>query len=176
MFHAAHRCAAWHTGWHTGRSLRSPHHHDTQRRAYHALLHQVAPAYHCHLQEILLGALSQVLTGWSEGRSLRLDVEGHGREDLFEPLDLSRTVGWFTTLFPLRLTARSGGPGAVLRAVKEQWRAVPEQGLGFGVLRYLADEETRSALRALPPAEVSFNFLGRLDLLEPGADAVPPGR
>src|SRR5262249_10158751 len=98
--------------------------------------------------------------------SLRIDVEGHGREDLFDGVDLSRTVGWFTSVFPLVLPLRTGrGAGEALRAVKDRLRRVPRHGVGYGLLRYLGDDrETSRRLRAQPPAEVLFNYLGRLDV------------
>ena len=76
-----------------------------------------------------------------------LDLEGHGREEIFADVDLSRTVGWFTSLFPVRLDpgaldldeALAGGPalGRALKRIKEQLRALPDHGLGYGLLRYL---------------------------------------
>jgi non-ribosomal peptide synthase protein (TIGR01720 family) len=93
-----------------------------------------------------------------------LDLEGHGREELFAEVDLSRTVGWFTTLFPVCLELEAEPPGEALKAVKEQLRRIPNKGLGYGVLRYLHPEaEVRAVLQVLPPPEISFNYLGQLD-------------
>ncbi|MEO5730531.1 MAG: condensation domain-containing protein, partial [Byssovorax sp.] len=94
-----------------------------------------------------------------------VDLEGHGREEIFEDVDLTRTVGWFTTVFPVRLDVSGrDGPGAVLTSVKEQLRAVPGRGLGYGLLRYLRGRDAIAAgLAGLPQAEVSFNYLGQLD-------------
>ncbi|HYY15783.1 MAG TPA: condensation domain-containing protein, partial [Gammaproteobacteria bacterium] len=101
---------------------------------------------------------------WTGAGSLLLDLEGHGREELFAEVDLSRTVGWFTSLFPVRLELGGEEPGEALKAVKEQLRRIPNKGLGYGVLRYLHPEtQVRAALQALPAAEVSFNYLGQLD-------------
>jgi non-ribosomal peptide synthase protein (TIGR01720 family) len=95
-----------------------------------------------------------------------LDLEGHGREELFAEVDLSRTVGWFTTLFPVRLELKTDAPGEALKAVKEQLRGLPQGGIGYGVLRYLhPDPEVRAALKALPSPELSFNYLGQLDAM-----------
>jgi non-ribosomal peptide synthase protein (TIGR01720 family) len=88
-------------------------------------------------------------------------MEGHGREQIFGDVDLSRTLGWFTTLYPMVLTA--GGiadPAAALAVVQEELGRVANRGIGFGLLRYLGGEPR---LRALPQAEVSFNYLGQLD-------------
>jgi non-ribosomal peptide synthase protein (TIGR01720 family) len=132
-----------------------------------ALLHQVPHAYHTQITEILLAALLQTCAAWTGVPRLRVDLEGHGREDLFAEVDLSRTVGWFTSLFPLRLELAAQmltQPGELLKAVKEHVRQVPEHGLGFGLLRYLCQEEALSTpLRAWPSAEISFNYLGQFD-------------
>jgi len=95
-----------------------------------------------------------------------VDLEGHGREEIFEDVDLTRTVGWFTTVFPVLLDVPGReGPGGVLTSVKEQLRAVPGRGLGYGLLRYLrgSRDVLSAGLVALPQAEVSFNYLGQLD-------------
>ena len=75
---------------------------------------------------------------WSGQGSTLIQLEGHGREDLFDDIDLTRTVGWFTSLFPVNLVPASD-LGASIKAIKEQLRAVPDKGLGYGALRYLGD-------------------------------------
>jgi non-ribosomal peptide synthase protein (TIGR01720 family) len=92
-------------------------------------------------------------------------MEGHGRDPIFEDLDVSRTVGWFTTIYPVLLELQSSDkPGDILKSVKEQLRRVPAQGLGYGLLRYLSvDDEIGGSLRALPSAEISFLYLGQTD-------------
>jgi non-ribosomal peptide synthase protein (TIGR01720 family) len=94
-----------------------------------------------------------------------LALEGHGREEVVADVDLSRTVGWFTSLFPVSLElGREVEPGTVLKAVKEQLRAVPERGIGYGMLCYLRGEGGISSLLAeIPHPEVSFNYLGEFD-------------
>ena len=94
-----------------------------------------------------------------------VDVEGHGREEIFDDVDLSRTVGWFTAVFPLLLSVEeSDGPGEALKAVKEQVRKVPHGGIGYGILRYMRDDaEITTRLEALPQANVIFNHMGQFD-------------
>jgi non-ribosomal peptide synthase protein (TIGR01720 family) len=143
----------------------------------HALLTIVPQAYHSRINDALLAALSVALADWRAARgeketAILLDLEGHGREDGFAAVDLSRTVGWFTTMFPVRLDAgrldpeevKNGGPaaGVALRGTKERLRRVPHGGIGWGLLRYL-NEKTADALRLLPRAKISFNYLGRFD-------------
>ena len=132
-----------------------------------ALLQEVPKAYHTQIQEALLTALVQACAPWTGKQHLLVDLEGHGREDLFEGVDLSRTVGWFTSLYPLRLVLAEehlSQPGEALKAIKEQVRQVPQHGLGYGLLRYLCQApEVAAHMRALPQAELSFNYLGQFD-------------
>ena len=124
-----------------------------------ALLQEVPLAYRTQINDALLTALAQSLARWAGGQSWVIGLEGHGREELFSGVDLSRTVGWFTTLFPVRLQLEAGADiGAALKAVKEQLRSVPDRGVSYGALRYLAGEE---GLQWEP--EVSFNYLGQMD-------------
>ncbi|NEP32739.1 non-ribosomal peptide synthetase [Moorena sp. SIO3B2] len=129
------------------------------------LLQDVPSVYNTRINDVLLTALVQSFGGWTGQPSLLIDLEGHGREDLFEDVDLSRTVGWFTTLFPVQLTLESlEDPGEALKSIKEQLRRIPKGGIGYGVLRYLhQDSDIKQQLAALKPAPVSFNYLGQLE-------------
>ena len=108
------------------------------------------------------------------GPAVLIDLEGHGREEIFADVDLSRTVGWFTSLYPVRLEAGaldldeaiSGGPalGRALKLIKEQLRALPDHGLGYGLLRYL-NPETASQLSGFAVPQIGFNYLGRFAAL-----------
>ncbi len=133
------------------------------------LLHQVSGAYRTQVDDILLTALAQACARWTESRSLAVDLEGHGREELFADLGISRTVGWFTSIFPMRLDLTGRGPGEDLKSIKEQLRGVPQRGIGYGLLRYLSpDVQLRARLAERPRAQVSFNYLGRIDGLAAG--------
>ncbi|WP_240334963.1 condensation domain-containing protein, partial [Pseudomonas syringae] len=128
----------------------------------HKLLKVAPAAYRTHVNDLLLTALAQVLCEWSQQPSVLIQLEGHGREDLFDETDLSRTVGWFSSLFPVRLTPQIA-PGASLAGIKEQLRAVPDKGIGYGVLRYMGEASFAQQLAALPQARVTFNYLGQFD-------------
>jgi non-ribosomal peptide synthase protein (TIGR01720 family) len=131
-----------------------------------ALLHEVPQAFRTQVNEVLLAALGRVLSRWCGARSVAVDVEGHGRESLFRDVDVSRTVGWFTTIYPVLLTAgeTDADEVEVLKNVKEQLRAVPNRGIDHGVLLHLGVESgVARSLKARPRAEVLFNYLGRLD-------------
>ncbi|AVE04890.1 non-ribosomal peptide synthetase [Pseudomonas palleroniana] len=134
------------------------------------LLQQAPSAYRTQVNDLLLTALARVLCRWSGHASALIQLEGHGRESLFDEIDLTRSVGWFTSAYPLRLTPLEE-PGAAIKAIKEQLRGVPHKGLGYGVLRYLADDLCKQAMAALPSAEITFNYLGQFDQSF-GADAL----
>ena len=130
------------------------------------LLQEVPRAYRAQMNGILLAALGQAMRRWTGNDSLFLDLEGHGREDVFSDVDLSRTVGWFTTLFPVHVQVSTSHPRNAVAAVEEQLAAIPRKGIGYGVLRYLSnDASVRTALAAIPPREVTFNYLGNVDHL-----------
>ncbi|MFK0314407.1 amino acid adenylation domain-containing protein, partial [Pseudomonas sp. NPDC090233] len=132
------------------------------RETTRQLLQQAPAAYRTQVNDLLLTALARTLHGWTGRADNAIQLEGHGREDVFADIDLSRSVGWFTSLFPLRLTARDE-LAASIKGVKEQLRAVPAKGLGFGVLRYLGLPAVRESLAALPQPQVTFNYLGQFD-------------
>jgi non-ribosomal peptide synthase protein (TIGR01720 family) len=127
---------------------------------------QDLPAKHrTQINEVLLAALARAFTAWTDTPSLLIDLEGHGREQIVEGVDLARTVGWFTSIFPVVLDpGKSSKPLETLRAVKEQLRAVPNRGIGYGLLRYSSGrKEVVDQLSSLPQAEVRFNYLGQQD-------------
>ncbi|MEM6353925.1 MAG: amino acid adenylation domain-containing protein, partial [Cyanobacteria bacterium P01_D01_bin.14] len=130
-----------------------------------ALLTMATQIYHTQVNEVLLTVLGQTLKPWTQSSTVLIDLEGHGRDlDLqtlqdSSPLDVSRTVGWLTTVYPLRLAMPSGAMTEQLRSVKEQFRAVPHQGMGYGILRHLAAAPD-PALGS--PAAISFNYLGQV--------------
>ena len=133
------------------------------------LVERANAPYRTHTHELLLAALGRALSAWAKGEVL-IDIETHGREPLFDEMDLSRTIGWFTAWHPFAAPVGELPPGTLVRQTKEAMRAVPNHGIGFGVLRYLSpDAEVRRTMDSLPAAEVSFNYLGRLD------DVLPPG-
>jgi non-ribosomal peptide synthase protein (TIGR01720 family) len=139
-----------------------------------AVLSGIPARFHAGVDHVLLTALTVAVQHYCAGRGqpglpVLVDVEGHGRQEL-AGVDLSRTVGWFTTIHPVRLDIcplspaqiLTGGPaaGQALKQVKEQLRTPPDAGIGYGMLRYL-DPETGPTLAALPRPVISFNYLGR---------------
>jgi amino acid adenylation domain-containing protein/non-ribosomal peptide synthase protein (TIGR01720 family) len=127
-----------------------------------ALLKRAPAAYRTQVNDLLLTALGRALCTWSGHSRIQVDLEGHGREDLFADIDLSRTVGWFTSVFPVALDPL-GEPGEALKRVKESLRGVPHHGLGFGVFQYLGSVAQRKVLQGQTRPRVVFNYLGQFD-------------
>ncbi|TAE53185.1 MAG: non-ribosomal peptide synthetase, partial [Nostocales cyanobacterium] len=130
-----------------------------------ALLQQVPKAYKTQINDILLTALTLVLSKWTKSKSVLFNLEGHGREDILEGVDISRTIGWFTTMFPVVVNvenAELNNLGNTIKSVKEQLREIPNKGIGYGILRYLSeDENIQQQITKTPKAEISFNYLGQ---------------
>jgi amino acid adenylation domain-containing protein/non-ribosomal peptide synthase protein (TIGR01720 family) len=140
-----------------------------------ALLYDAPRAYRTQINDVLLTALAQAFARWTGQSSILVELEGHGREE-FEGIDLSRTVGWLTSAYPVKLTlGGSFDSGGALRSVKEQLRDVPARGIGYGVLRYGNDEVAARLRRAFQP-EVIFNYLGQLDSAFSGLSLLKPKR
>jgi amino acid adenylation domain-containing protein/non-ribosomal peptide synthase protein (TIGR01720 family) len=122
-----------------------------------ALLRAAPTRYRTRVNDVLLAALTCALTRWTGRDRVAVTLEGHGREDILD-LDVSRTVGWFTTMFPVALTVPDGDWRTIVRAVRKQLRAMPGNGFGYGALAYLGTLEPQAPLPRL-----SFNYLGQFD-------------
>jgi amino acid adenylation domain-containing protein/non-ribosomal peptide synthase protein (TIGR01720 family) len=132
------------------------------------LLREVPKAYRTRINDVLLTALARAFRPWTGNRSLLIDMESHGRDALGEVagsgVDLSRTVGWFTSAWPLQLELPPGNDlGESLKTIKENLRRVPHNGTGYGILRYLAGGDIGRRLASAPSPEISFNYLGQFD-------------
>ncbi|MCF5332136.1 amino acid adenylation domain-containing protein [Pseudomonas syringae] len=142
------------------------------------LLQDAPAAYRTQINDLLLTALARVVSRWTAQPHALIRLEGHGREDLFDALDLSRTVGWFSNVYPVRLTPQASLADSIM-TIKEQLRGVPDKGVGYGALRYLGRESARQILQALPLGSIVFNYLGQFDgsfdapdaLFTPSADS-----
>ncbi len=126
------------------------------------MLQQAPKAYRTQINDLLLTALARVISRWTGAPHCLIELEGHGREDLFDDIDLTRTVGWFTSLFPVKLVP-AANLGDSIKQIKEQLRAIPDKGLGYGALRYLGTPQARASLGALQAPRITFNYLGQFD-------------
>ncbi|MGN2641702.1 non-ribosomal peptide synthetase [Nocardia takedensis] len=139
-----------------------------------AVLTRLPAVYRGGVNDGLLAALAMAVRAWRAARGVDapatlIRLEGHGREESAVPgADLTRTVGWFTSMYPVALDLsgldaravwRGGDPtGALLKSVKEQLLAVPDRGIGYGILRHLGADDAPAA----PPPQIGFNYLGRV--------------
>ncbi|HEV2645629.1 MAG TPA: condensation domain-containing protein [Acidobacteriaceae bacterium] len=141
------------------------------------LLRSVPEFFQCSMNDVLLASLALSLAKWRRRRMnihvpVVIDVEGHGREDIFEGFDLTRTVGWFTTLFPIRLISCEDDDSCdtltqqsvfnLIQSTKKQLLRIPDHGIGYGMLRYL-NPDTAGQLAILSRPQLGFNYLGRFE-------------
>ena len=125
------------------------------------LLQEVPRVYHTEINDILLAALARTIAEWSEQDTVTIGLEGHGREDINSAIDTSRTIGWFTSLYPCQLVMPGLNSEAdLIKSVKEQLRQLPDKGLGYGVLKYINKE---TSLQGTEPWDIVFNYFGQLD-------------
>jgi non-ribosomal peptide synthase protein (TIGR01720 family) len=134
------------------------------------LLRQAPRRFQTQMQDVLLTALGATMARWTGHAGVLVELEGHGREALLPAANITRTMGWFTTEFPVWLPINvQTGLAKQLEAVRHALAQVPRRGIGYGLLRYLApSEKLRLQIRDLPRPEIGFNYLGQLD------EALPP--
>lgn len=129
-----------------------------------ALLKRVPPVYNTQIDDLLLAALVMTCSRWTGSDTLALGMEGHGREISESNIDLTRTLGWFTSHFPVRLTLKSMNSGDAIKSIKEQLRRIPNRGVGFAILRYLCrDGVVVEQLRTANRSPVLYNYLGQFN-------------
>ena len=131
-----------------------------------SLLSVARGALQCRVDEVLLAAVTCGIARITGRQSILIDVESHGRDSPFASLDLSRTVGWFATLYPVQLTLPAGllDYPEILGTIKRQLRQIPHGGHGYGLLRYLSpDDRLRTRLAGMPRPELIFNYVGQID-------------
>lgn len=128
-----------------------------------ALVRHLPTRLNAHINDIFLAALAEVVSQWTGQNIVGITLEGHGREDLFEDVDITETVGWFTTTYPICLeTSADHDLIEQIRLVKQTRQQVPLNGIGFGLLRYFSsDLELRKALAAGEHQSIGFNYLGQ---------------
>ncbi|CAI6267042.1 plipastatin non-ribosomal peptide synthetase PpsC [Bacillus subtilis] len=131
------------------------------------LLQNVNHAYGTDTQDILLTAASLAICEWTGGSKLRIAMEGHGREHILPELDISRTVGWFTSMYPALISFENHRDelGTSVKTVKDTLGRIPNKGVGYGMLKYLTHPENKSITFSKTP-EISFNYLGQFNDIE----------
>lgn len=135
------------------------------------ILQDLPTHYPLHINDILLAALAFSLYKHSKNYEFLIDMEGHGREECIGSVDVTRTIGWFTSIFPVCLRVPSlfqekddSKWSELMLSIKQEMRKVPDKGIGYGVLRYLTNETTKKQL-SNNKTLVLFNYLGQFDLV-----------
>jgi non-ribosomal peptide synthase protein (TIGR01720 family) len=144
-----------------------------EEKITHQLLSEAHRAYHTEINDLLLAALVLTVRECTEEKKMAVLLEGHGREEIVPGVDISRTVGWFTSMYPVLLEAQVDELSALLKEVKEQLRRVPHKGSYYGVLTYLTAPEKKQGLLGKQRPEISFNYLGNFTPVE-GAFSLSP--
>jgi non-ribosomal peptide synthase protein (TIGR01720 family) len=148
------------------RIVKNSRHVDMQmtREDTELLLKNTNHAFNTEINDILLTALGLTLKDWSKGDNILINLEGHGRSDMFKDIDISRTMGWFTVQYPVVLDmVNSEDLSYSIKSVKENLRRIPNRGIGYGILTYLTNENLKSDFNLFINPEVSFNYLGQFD-------------
>ncbi len=124
----------------------------------------VHEAYHTEMNDILLTALGLALKEWTGEDTIGVHLEGHGREDILDGLNITRTVGWFTSMYPMILEMKHADDLSYqLKQMKEDIRHIPNKGVGYGILRYVTAPEHKENLSFEIDPDISFNYLGQFN-------------
>lgn len=126
------------------------------------LLKHVNSVYQTEINDILLSGLAQAIHSQFGTEETLVHLEGHGREDIIDQLEISRTVGWFTSIFPVAITAKAKTTEELIYANRDRIKAIPNKGVGYGILRYLTPDENKSGFAFKSKPEIIFNYLGQV--------------
>ncbi|MGB7605432.1 MAG: amino acid adenylation domain-containing protein [Lutisporaceae bacterium] len=128
------------------------------------LLKEVNSTYNTEINDILLSALGYSLREWTGSSSILIGLEGHGREEHVVNANIKRTVGWFTTMYPVILDmSKHDSLAYQIKSTKEALRKIPNKGIGYSILKYLTPVENRQKLSFSLTPEIGFNYLGQFE-------------
>ncbi|WP_313563806.1 condensation domain-containing protein, partial [Ruminiclostridium cellobioparum] len=126
------------------------------------LLKKAGKAYNTEINDILLTALGLSVKAWTGRNNVLVGLEGHGREGIFQDIDVTKTVGWFTSIYPVILDVTDDEVSSCIKNVKECLRRIPNRGIGYGIIKYLYPTDEDQIIPEVNP-EISFNYLGQFD-------------
>ncbi len=130
----------------------------------HTLLSNVNKAYNTEINDILLIALGMAISDWTNESNVAIWMEGHGREEIIKEIDIKRTVGWFTSIYPFILDmSKKEDIGYQIKIIKEELRKVPEKGIGYSILKYMTDKTVMGENVFKLTPQIIFNYLGQFD-------------
>ncbi|MDP4147247.1 MAG: condensation domain-containing protein, partial [Bacillota bacterium] len=128
------------------------------------LLKNLNKAYNTEINDILLSALGLTIKEWTGENKVLINLEGHGREEIIPDVNITRTIGWFTSQYPLIIdVAGSDDMGYYIKSVKEDIRKIPNKGIGYGILKYITPKKYKNELEFKLNPQISFNYLGQFD-------------
>nr|WP_269724296.1 amino acid adenylation domain-containing protein [Bacillus thuringiensis] len=125
------------------------------------LLRKANTAYHTQINDLLLCSLAMAIEAWSGNNKILISLEGHGRENILKDVLIDRTIGWFTSLYPVILDVKHNEDIAYcIKKTKEYLRRIPNKGIGYGILKYLTALENKKNMHFKLKPEIGFNYLG----------------
>ncbi|MED2926253.1 amino acid adenylation domain-containing protein, partial [Bacillus thuringiensis] len=125
------------------------------------LLRKANAAYHTQINDLLLCSLAMAIEAWSGNNKILISLEGHGRENLLKDVSIDRTIGWFTSLYPVILDMKhSEDISYCIKKTKEHLRRIPNKGVGYGILKYLTAPGNKKNIHFKLKPEIGFNYLG----------------
>ncbi len=128
------------------------------------LIKESNKAYNTEINDLLLSGLASCIGEHFRMSKIMVGLEGHGREDIFNTIDITGTIGWFTSFYPLQIDISTmKNTGDLIKSTKEQLRLIPDKGMGYGVLRYFHPSESVRETLANVPWDIGFNYLGQFD-------------
>ncbi|TYS32217.1 amino acid adenylation domain-containing protein [Bacillus pumilus] len=129
-----------------------------------SLLTDVHEAYQTEINDILLTALGLSMKEWTGETRHFIHLEGHGREDILPGVNVSRTIGWFTSMYPVLLDmSHAGDLSYQIKHLKEEIRHIPNKGIGYGIFKYLTPDKMKDGISFELAPDISFNYLGQFD-------------
>lgn len=125
---------------------------------------EVNSAFNTEINDILLTALGYALREWAGTSNVLIGLEGHGREEGIGNINIKRTVGWFTSIYPVILDmSKYDSIANQIKKIKESLRQIPNKGIGYGILKYLSKAEFKYSIGDKLIPEISFNYLGQFE-------------
>ncbi|MBU3179510.1 non-ribosomal peptide synthetase, partial [Clostridium estertheticum] len=127
------------------------------------LLKYVNKAYNTEINDILLTALALTVSEWTGHKNTLVNLESHGREEIIKNIDIIRTVGWFTSQYPIVLNSNNEDLGMMIKNTKDSLRRIPDKGIGYGIIKYLSNNKLKDNIKFKLQPEICFNYLGQFD-------------
>ncbi|SHK87530.1 non-ribosomal peptide synthase domain TIGR01720, partial [Clostridium cavendishii DSM 21758] len=120
-------------------------------------------AYNTEINDILLAALSLTISQWTGEENTLINLESHGREEIIKDVDITRTIGWFTSQYPVILKNSDNNLDTLIKNTKDLLRRIPNKGISYGIIKYCSNSEIKDKIKFNLKPEICFNYLGQFD-------------